>query len=391
MPPCLSTDHAGDWYRSRPVPQSEFSNILYRMTTLHVTNGDSVAGTLKEIVPSDEAVLPWRDVLHDGPVPGGLDADALRATRAKFLAERGLTTCELALADFAGRDAALAAMGARDHVTLWFEPDLYDQLQLLQILARLYLRTLAERPSISIIAADELLGPLSAVRLAKYIKQQRVVREVDLELAAHGWEAFTSGDSTLLKAFAQTETALFEANSYKRDSSVVLPHMHSAIRRLLQEYPSPENGLSRTEQQTVDVLMTGAKTMGALYQAAHGANEDLVWLGDWSYAWYVDRLMTGPAALVEFTATEISSDATPNSNSTAAQPGFSSQLPTGGAKCWEQQVQLTDAGRAVAESRANAVSLNGIDRWIGGVHLRRGAASVEAESAAPVAPRDAPI
>ena len=361
------------------------------MTTLHVTNGDSVAGTLSEIVSSDEAVLPWRDVLHDGPVPGGLDAAALRATRAKFLAERGWTTFELALADIAGRDATLAAMGASDHVTLWFEPDLYDQLQLLQILARLYLRPLAERPSISIVAADELLGPLASAQLAKYLQQQRVVREVDLELAAHGWEAFTSSDSTLLKAFAETETALFKANSYKSDSSVVLPHLHSAIRRLLQEFPSPENGLSRTEQQTVEALMGGAKTVGALYQAAHGPNEDLVWLGDWSYAWYVDRLMAGPAALVESVSAASGSETTPNLIGVASQPGFSSKLPAGDAKFWEQQVQLTNAGRAVAEGRANAVSLNGIDRWFGGVHLQRPGASADAGSGDPVTAKDTPI
>ena len=304
------------------------------MTTLHVTNGDSVAGTLQGIGPSDEAVLPWRDVLHDGPVPGGLDADALRETRARFLAERGWTSYEIALADLAGRDAGLAAMGEGDHVTLWFEPDLNDQLQLLQILARLYLRPPAERPFISIVAADELLGPLSSTKLAKYVGLQRVFREVDLELAAHGWAAFTSPDDTLLKAFAGTETALFKANSYGSDSSVVLPHVHSAIRRLLQEFPSPETGLSRTEQQTVNALVSGAKTMGALYRAAHGPNEDLLWLGDWSFAWYVDRLMSGPVALVEFIAT----DNTSESNSTTSQSGFSPKSQrvarsSGSSKC----------------------------------------------------------
>ena len=55
------------------------------MSTLHVTNGDVVGGTLIQAGFGD-AVLPWRDVLHDGPVPGGLDAEALRNVRAQFLA-----------------------------------------------------------------------------------------------------------------------------------------------------------------------------------------------------------------------------------------------------------------------------------------------------------------
>ncbi len=335
------------------------------MTTLHVTNGDSVAGTLQKIVPRDEAVLPWRDVLHDGPVPGRVDAAQLLMTRANFLAGRGWAQYELVLADLKGRDAALAAMGAGDHVTLWFEPDLYDQLQLLQILTRLYVRALDRRPSIAIVASDELLGRLSESQLAQYIDRQRVVREVDLELAAHGWEAFTSADDSLLHAFAITETALFEANSYHSDASTVLPHIHSAIRRLLQEFPSPRNGLSRSEQQMVNALKSGARSMSALFKAAHAPNEDFAWLGDTSFAWYVRRLMRGAYPLIEFA----------EARDPSGSPAFDAdddalfRSPTVQSELWKREVRLTDIGHAVGEGTAHAVQLNGIDRWIGGVHL----------------------
>lgn len=33
-------------------------------------------------------VLPWRDVLHEGPVPAGLSDAELGAARARFLADR---------------------------------------------------------------------------------------------------------------------------------------------------------------------------------------------------------------------------------------------------------------------------------------------------------------
>jgi hypothetical protein len=36
----------------------------------------------------------------------------------------------------------------------------------------------------------------------------------------------------------------------------------------------------------------------------------------------------------------------------------------------ERTVALTDAGRAVLEGREDRVRLNGIDRWLGGVHLQ---------------------
>jgi len=35
----------------------------------------------------------------------------------------------------------------------------------------------------------------------------------------------------------------------------------------------------------------------------------------------------------------------------------------------EGTVRLTDTGRAVLDGRADWIRLNGIDRWLGGVHL----------------------
>ena len=46
---------------------------------LHVTNGDAVVPELADAAGIDPAeVLVWREILHDGPVPAGLDPDAAR-------------------------------------------------------------------------------------------------------------------------------------------------------------------------------------------------------------------------------------------------------------------------------------------------------------------------
>ena len=45
-------------------------------TALHVTNGDLVAGRIAESGLSGD-VLPWRDALHEGPVPAGLSLDEI--------------------------------------------------------------------------------------------------------------------------------------------------------------------------------------------------------------------------------------------------------------------------------------------------------------------------
>jgi hypothetical protein len=55
---------------------------------LHVTNGDSAVERLRA-AGVDGDMLPWRDALHEGPVPAGLDPAQLRAERARFIAAAG--------------------------------------------------------------------------------------------------------------------------------------------------------------------------------------------------------------------------------------------------------------------------------------------------------------
>ena len=101
------------------------------MTVLHVTNGDSTVARLRDAGVTNQ-IVPWCDVPHLGPFA---PTEPLREVRAAYLASVGLASVDEALAGFVARDAALA-----DHdgeVRLWFEADLYDQLQLIEILSRL--------------------------------------------------------------------------------------------------------------------------------------------------------------------------------------------------------------------------------------------------------------
>src|SRR6478752_6215362 len=100
---------------------------------IHVTNGDSVVRAIGEAMRSHD-VLPWRDVLHEGPPPEGLTLEKMSDVRAQFLAECGWATYKSVLREMGGRDTALLTAPT---VTLWFEHDLYDQLQLIQILSAL--------------------------------------------------------------------------------------------------------------------------------------------------------------------------------------------------------------------------------------------------------------
>jgi len=292
---------------------------------LHVTNGDAAAERILE-AGIGGVVLPWRDVLHEGPVPAGLALDALTEVRARFIVGAGWDAPDEALAQFRWRDATLAGFRAYAEVILWFEHDLYDQLQLLQVLDWFN----GAEPGagrLSLINPAEYLGSSDPERLRTLFAARVEVTDDAKRVASTAWGEFRSPDPRPL-----ADRALVDCPA--------MPHLRPALHRLLQEYPGVGDGLSRTERQALRALQGGARSLGSLFRAAHHECEDPVFLGDLVFEEIVVRLTRATVALARFEA-----------------PGAS-------------HVELTAAGRDALAGKLDHVEVNGVDRWIGGVHLK---------------------
>jgi hypothetical protein len=295
---------------------------------LHITNGDS-AGDLLAGCGLGGSVLCWRDVLHEGPVPAGLPFAELGAVRAQYISGLGWGRAAEVAREFDERHAVLAESGAHDEVVLWFEHDLYDQLQLIQVLD--WFATASGATRLSLVCGAEYLGRSTPERLVERFGERSPVSTDQLALAAAAWNAFRSPDPTAIAALLA-------------DDTVELPYLADALTRHLEQFPSVANGLSRSEHQALQVISRGATTVGDAYVASHHELEDPIWLGDSTFVAYLEGLAAGDHPLV------------------AMSPGEREQM--------SRAVGLTDAGRDVLEGCEDRVRLNGIDRWLGGVHLR---------------------
>jgi Domain of unknown function (DUF1835) len=282
---------------------------------LHITNGDATVPELRRAVEGE--VIVWRDVLHEGPVPDVPDAE-LRRVRARFLAREDADDIGT-LAEFESRDRAL---GEHGEFTLWFEADLYDQLQLIQILSML--RVPPER--VTLVCVGEHVGIARFGGLGELTAEQlAALPATPLTAAAFGyaaaaWKALRAPDPCGLRAIVTARSA-------------ELRFVGEAFDRLGREYPSTRDGLSLTERRLLAAVQEGAETPAEAFIRG-AARETRPFLGD---TWALDRLRRladGPAPLL------------------AADP-----------------LRLTDAGRRVLAGEADHVATCGIDRWIGGVHL----------------------
>jgi uncharacterized protein DUF1835 len=278
---------------------------------LHVTNGDSTGDTLRQTTLGGD-VLPWRDVLHDGPVPD-VPAERMREVRAAFLADCGWGRKGEILADMEFRDRLVrTAVAEGGPVVLWFEHDLYDQLQLLQVLA-----LLDSSDGVELIQTGTFLGELSADELEALWPRRAPVTDELVALARRAWDAVRAPEPIAIETFLDEDTS-------------ALPFLAGALRRLLEELPDTRSGVSRTELQLLEALADGPKTRVEAFLAC-AAREEAPFAGD---IW-VFRMLSGLGPLV-----------------------------TAGAR-----VELTDEGRAVLAGAADRVELLGIDRWVGGTHL----------------------
>ena len=146
---------------------------------LRVTNGDCAADGVRRFGLSGE-VLAWRDVLHEGPVPAGLFLDELWEVRARFVAEWGWGDFGEVMGDLARRDAMLSGFGDHEEVVVLFEHDLYDQLQLIQLLDWFGRRALGST-RLSVVHASEYLGPAAPEGLCALLRDRREVSARELE------------------------------------------------------------------------------------------------------------------------------------------------------------------------------------------------------------------
>jgi hypothetical protein len=252
---------------------------------LHVTNGDAVINGFRSgKLPGD--YLAWRDPLHDGPVPEAASLEALSDIRARALADFNWGSYGDIRSEFTTRDRTLASFRDHDETVLWFEHDLYDQLQLLQLLDWLSRQDLAG-VCLSLIQVGEHpdvpsfhgLGQLDGKQLGGLLSSRLPVTNKHLALGREAWQAVCSPDPTsLINTASRWDPGL--------------PFLGPALRRMLEEYPSVSDGLSRTERQLLSAGLAGARHRRDYYQKSQTLEAN-PW-GDASVYLRLDALTTGP-------------------------------------------------------------------------------------------------
>ncbi len=310
---------------------------------LHIHNGDCSAEIGKRSTLPGEH-FAWREALSEGPTPANLIGEEWRHRRARHLAESYGEALNETERELRAQEEKLAAYTEHDEVVLWFEHDLFCQINLLYLLDWFAQHDLGQT-KISLIFVGEFpglsnfrgLGELNPEQMASLFPGRGEVSAAQLNLATRAWTAYCSNDPTAVEQLLETDT-------------FAMPFLKRALDLHLERYPFVSNGLNRIQNRGLQLISGGLRRFADLFPR-FGDAEPYYGLGDAQF-WISLRQM-----------------------SNASQPLLNTNngdLLNG--KLTPEKVQhttfeITEIGAEVLNAQADFVELNGVDTWLGGVHL----------------------
>ncbi len=304
---------------------------------MHLALGDSAGHPLNGACHPDE-VLIVPDCLSCGPV-GPIELTTLQ----QFFEARSRYWCGLVgLLDpwpTASLSQALRRACDSHAVTLWIGAGAAEQLFAAFFCA--LARSAPRCPQVRFVPFHRLAtgdGSMARVRATSALTPAQLmvaptaiqVQPAQLATLASVWDAWVS-----------PSPERFVALTAKRSLGPVVSW--DSLRSLLGRYPAQDSGLSAWDHALLWCIHTqGPNLQRVVGHALREDTDDLV--GDRWLSSRVERMSSGSRnPLVVF-------EAVPKETRTAS-------------------VALTPAGKQVLDGTANALSINGVDDWIGGVHL----------------------
>lgn len=296
------------------------------MKTLHIVDGESCGGTLRVSgFAKGGDILSWRDALYAGPVPPDLTLQGLSRIRSRFWTNGRKAN------EFDKRDARLKTYKDYEHIALWFGPNcVLCQLSLAQLLSWFHEQSVSPK-QLTWVALHG--GELRPDQMGRAYASRRRVSTAQMYLADRVWRAFRQPSPKRLARLRETD---FNP----------IPRLRPVVKRILQEYPSTRNGLSRLEglllrQIQKQDTMRAAEAVGAILQ----------------------KETVGDTLLFD----------TLENFAIVAHPLLECSGPSGEKNKkfhYGSILKLTAVGERVLSGGADFIELNGVDRWIGGVHLQ---------------------
>lgn len=213
---------------------------------LHILNGDSTAQILqKTSIPGD--VVVWREMLCEGPLQKEVGSDQFWMSRYAFF-ENELAVSRLEYFDKTIKEIVkIEDISNYEEVVLWFEFDLFCQINLLALCTYL-LKYYRKDVKFSLICTGREEGKKSLQTLSDYrpeeyqslLNNRITLSRNNLLFAEESWNVYVENDREKLKKFNFNKSSKFN-------------YLQLAVNQHIQRFPK-HNGLNQIENKILEMI-----------------------------------------------------------------------------------------------------------------------------------------
>ena len=230
---------------------------------LHITNGDSFTQRLKKLKFKGD-IITWREMLCEGKTETSVGSEAFWKTRFEFLHKNYNVSKSWFVEKTLKEYRSLCNHKQQDEIILWFEYDLFCQINMLAVIS--WLKTHRRHVQISLICTgyeDESnhlygLNELSDDQIQEQFKSRVTLSQNDIEYADYVWQLYCSDNPIRLENLSDFDMYQFT-------------YLEDALKTHLRRFPAIKNGLNEIENRVLQMALESKAPskkalMGALLQ-----------------------------------------------------------------------------------------------------------------------------
>ncbi len=206
---------------------------------LHITNGDILTNKLNTLKLEGD-IITWREMLCEGKTETNVGSESFWKTRFEFLNKNYKISKTWFIDKTLKEYRTLCNHKQEDRIVLWFDFDLFDQINMLAVIS--WLKTHRPYAEISLVSSegeeDSLdilgLGELTDEQLRKLYTNRTLLTQDDIEYADYVWQLYCSDNPIRLENLKDFDSFQFS-------------HLSGAIEAHLMRFPTIRNGLNEVE------------------------------------------------------------------------------------------------------------------------------------------------
>ncbi|SDQ74238.1 DUF1835 domain-containing protein [Flagellimonas zhangzhouensis] len=214
---------------------------------LHITNGDNFTSKLQALDLKGD-VITWREMLCEGKTLCNVGSESFWKTRFEFLNKNYKVSKSWFVEKTLKEYRSLCNHKQEDQIVLWFEYDLFCQINMLAVIS--WLKTHRRHAEISLVCSgkedesDKMYGlnELSDEKLLELYKNKTVLSQDDIEYADYIWQLYCSDNPIRLENQIANNDFQFE-------------YLSDALKTHLKRFPTIKNGLNELENHVLEMAL----------------------------------------------------------------------------------------------------------------------------------------